>query len=144
MDEDYENDNFDDELKIIEEFDETDKLEDNEKEEQENIEILTNIPSDEFNEKLKNDPKKRKKNTERITFPYMTKYELARILGTRSLQITTDSPVQVELNGETDPLKIAKKELKHKKVPITIRRYLPDGSYEDWGANELIVFSGMI
>ena len=31
------------------------------------------------------------------------------------------------------------KELREKKIPFTIRRYLPDGSYEDWGVNELIV-----
>ena len=26
-----------------------------------------------------------------------------------------------------------------RKVPIIIRRYLPDGSYEDWGVDELII-----
>lgn len=26
-----------------------------------------------------------------------------------------------------------------KKIPIIIRRYLPDGSYEDWSVDELIV-----
>jgi len=25
------------------------------------------------------------------------------------------------------------------RIPITIRRYLPDGSYEDWSVDELIV-----
>lgn len=36
-------------------------------------------------------------------------------------------------------MKIASKELYEKKIPFTIRRYLPDGSYEDWGVNELII-----
>ena len=45
----------------------------------------------------------------------------------------------VELEGETDPLQIAMKELKQRKIPIIIRRYLPDGSYEDWGIDELII-----
>ncbi|KAL3225291.1 hypothetical protein MRX96_049283 [Rhipicephalus microplus] len=31
------------------------------------------------------------------------------------------------------------KELKARKIPIIIRRYLPDGSYEDWGIDELII-----
>lgn len=75
---------------------------------------------------------------ERTTTPYMTKYERARILGTRALQISMGAPVMVELEGETDPLKIAMKELKAKKVPIIIRRFLPDNSYEDWSADELI------
>ncbi|KAD3640555.1 hypothetical protein E3N88_29778 [Mikania micrantha] len=75
----------------------------------------------------------------RKTSKYMTKYERARILGTRALQISMNAPVMVELEGETDPLEIAMKELREKKIPFTIRRYLPDGSYEDWGVDELIV-----
>ncbi|KAJ6294608.1 hypothetical protein OIU76_022649 [Salix suchowensis] len=73
------------------------------------------------------------------TSKFMTKYERARILGTRALQISMNAPVMVELEGETDPLEIAMKELRERKIPFTIRRYLPDGSYEDWGVDELIV-----
>ena len=77
---------------------------------------------------------------ERITTPYMTKYERARILGTRAMQISRNAPVMVELEpSETDPLVIAEKELREKKIPFIIRRYLPDGSYEDWGVDELII-----
>ena len=76
---------------------------------------------------------------DRTTTPYMTKYERARILGTRALQISMNAPVLVQLDGETDPLEIAGKELREKRIPFTIRRYLPDGSYEDWGVDELIV-----
>ncbi|KAK3414556.1 DNA-directed RNA polymerases II, IV and V subunit 6A [Eucalyptus grandis] len=75
----------------------------------------------------------------RKTSKFMTKYERARILGTRALQISMNAPVMVELEGETDPLEIAMKELRERKIPFTIRRYLPDGSYEDWGVDELIV-----
>merc|ERR1719229_160867 len=77
--------------------------------------------------------------SKRVTTPYMTKYERARILGTRALQISMCAPVLVELEGEKDPLKIAEKELRAKKIPLIIRRYLPDGSYEDWGSDELIL-----
>ena len=76
---------------------------------------------------------------ERTTTPYMTKYERARILGTRALQISMNAPVLVQLEGETDPLEIAGKELREKRVPFIVRRYMPDGSYEDWGLEELIV-----
>ena len=41
-----------------------------------------------------------------------TKYERARVLGTRALQIAMVAPVMVETEGETDPLAIARKELK--------------------------------
>ena len=47
------------------------------------------------------------------------------------------APPMVDVGGETDPLMIAKKELNENKIPITIRRYLPDGSYEDWSLAEL-------
>jgi DNA-directed RNA polymerases I, II, and III subunit RPABC2 len=50
-----------------------------------------------------------------------------------------NAPVMVELQGETDPLQIALKELNAKKIPIIIRRYLPDKSYEDWYVHELII-----
>lgn len=49
-----------------------------------------------------------------------------------------NAPPMVDVGAETDPLKIAMKELKENKVPIIVRRYLPDGSYEDWAATELI------
>lgn len=73
---------------------------------------------------------------QRSTTPYMTKYEKARILGTRALQIrylyiprlhsdrySMNAPVLVDLEGETDPLQIANKELSQKKIPLIIRRY---------------------
>jgi len=78
-------------------------------------------------------------STKKITSPFMTKYERARVLGTRALQISMCAPVMVELEGETDPLAIAMKELKARKIPIIIRRFLPDGSYEDWGIEDLII-----
>ncbi|GFU00397.1 DNA-directed RNA polymerases I, II, and III subunit RPABC2 [Nephila pilipes] len=78
-------------------------------------------------------------NQKRTTTPFMTKYEVARVLGTRALQIAMNAPVMVELEGETDALQIAMKELRAQKIPIVIRRYLPDGSYEDWGVDELII-----
>ncbi|XP_074797656.1 DNA-directed RNA polymerases I, II, and III subunit RPABC2 isoform X3 [Natator depressus] len=118
----FDGDDFDD----VEEDEGLDDLENAEEEGQENVEIL---PSGE----------RQQANQKRITTPYMTKYERARVLGTRALQIAMCAPVMVELEGETDPLLIAMKELKARKIPIIIRRYLPDGSYEDWGVDELII-----
>ena len=68
----------------------------------------------------------------------MTKYERARVLGTRALQISMNAPVLVDLEGETDPLQIAIKELNQKKLPLVVRRYLPDGWFEDWRCEELL------
>jgi len=81
------------------------------------------------------DPTKKKLNK---TTPYMTKYERARILGTRALQISMNAPLFVELAGETDPLEIAEKELRAKKIPFIIRRRLPNGESEDWRVADLL------
>jgi DNA-directed RNA polymerase I, II, and III subunit RPABC2 len=74
----------------------------------------------------------------RRTSPYMTKYERARILGTRALQISMNAPVMVDTEGLIDPMDIAEKELNAKLVPFIVRRYLPDGSFEDWKVSELL------
>jgi DNA-directed RNA polymerase I, II, and III subunit RPABC2 len=50
-----------------------------------------------------------------------------------------NAPVMVNVEGETDPLKIAMMELRERKIPMIIRRYLPDNSYEDWNIDELII-----
>eukprot|EP00835_Amoeboradix_gromovi_P002102 NODE_111_length_19413_cov_0.323703.p10 type:complete len:135 gc:universal NODE_111_length_19413_cov_0.323703:3460-3864(+) len=75
---------------------------------------------------------------EKTTTPFMTKYEKARILGTRALQISMNAPVLVDTAGETDPLKIAEKELEERVIPLIIRRYLPNGEHEDWSVKDLI------
>lgn len=77
--------------------------------------------------------------TQRMTTRYLTKYERARILGTRALQLSLNAPPMVELEGESDPLAIAGKELRERKIPLIIRRFLPDGSFEDWALDELII-----
>ncbi|KAL1326900.1 hypothetical protein HN51_037026 [Arachis hypogaea] len=89
------------------------------------------------------DDKEREKESEKLSDekmkkPQMTKYERAKILGTRALQISMDAPVMVPLNGETDPLEIAIKELREGVLPFTIRRQFPDGSYKEWNVSDMI------
>ena len=74
----------------------------------------------------------------RTTTPFLTKYEKARVIGARALQISKNAPILVNLNpGESDPILIAEKELRESRIPFIIRRFLPDGSYEDWSVREL-------
>lgn len=42
------------------------------------------------------------------------------------------APVMIELDGETDALAIANRELREKKIPLIIRRFMPNGDFEDW------------
>ena len=73
------------------------------------------------------------------TSEYMTKYEKARILGTRALQIGSGSPIMVDYGEEKDSLRIALMELRQGKIPMIIRRKLPDGSHEDWAVADMII-----
>ncbi|MEM2849421.1 MAG: DNA-directed RNA polymerase subunit K [Candidatus Bathyarchaeia archaeon] len=62
----------------------------------------------------------------------MTKYEKARIVGARALQISMGAPILVKLpENVKDPVEIALYELERGVLPITVRRKLPDGSYQD-------------
>ena len=56
----------------------------------------------------------------------LTRFEFARILGARSLQISLGAPVLVKTEA-TDPIEIAKAEFMEKMVPITVKRKLPSG-----------------
>ncbi|GCA64403.1 archaeal RpoK/eukaryotic RPB6 RNA polymerase subunit [Kipferlia bialata] len=61
---------------------------------------------------------------ERVTPRYLTKYERARVLGARALQISLSAPPMISVPpGMDDPLKIAESELAQGKIPIVIRRY---------------------
>ena len=66
--------------------------------------------------------------TEKIEF---TKYERARILGARALQIAMDAPVLIKFDEEAfngfnfDPLKIAELELDSGILPISVKRPMP-------------------
>jgi DNA-directed RNA polymerase I, II, and III subunit RPABC2 len=62
---------------------------------------------------------------------FLTKYERARVLGTRALQLSLNAISTVDTTNMTDPLKIAEKELTEGKIPVIVRRRLPDGNYVD-------------
>ena len=60
-----------------------------------------------------------------------SKYERARILGARALQISMDAPLLKKFSDEEldnlnfDPLKLAEKELDSGVLPISVKRPLP-------------------
>lgn len=64
--------------------------------------------------------------------PKLTRFEKARILGARALQIAMGAPILVVPDTKrSNPIDIAIMELESGILPITIRRTLPDGSYQD-------------
>jgi DNA-directed RNA polymerase I, II, and III subunit RPABC2 len=78
-----------------------------------------------------NDPRHR-------TVPFITKYEKARILGERAKQINAGATPFVDVNQEIiDGYSIALAEFEQKKVPMIIRRPLPNGQSEYWKLEDL-------
>ena len=56
----------------------------------------------------------------------LTRFEVARIISARALQIALGAPVLVK-SDKTDAIELAKEEFRKKMVPVTIRRTLPNG-----------------
>ena len=77
------------------------------------------------------------KSTERISASKLTKYEMVRILGERTKQLTMGAKPLIK-NYEGLPYhKIAEEELKLNMTPFKIRRPLPNGKFELWELSEL-------
>ena len=75
---------------------------------------------------------------ERVTIPYLTKYEKCQLISCRAQQLSMGSIPLVNVGKIKDIVEIAEKELKERKMPLIVRRVLPNGKYEDWKVEELI------
>jgi DNA-directed RNA polymerase I, II, and III subunit RPABC2 len=64
--------------------------------------------------------------------PKITRFEKARVVGARALQISMGAPILVDVSeGFSSPISIALKEFDSDILPMTIRRTLPDGTFQD-------------
>lgn len=63
----------------------------------------------------------------KLTWPIdqLTRFEVARLVGARSLQISLGAPVLIQTDIN-DPIEIAKLEFKNNIIPITIKRKMPN------------------
>lgn len=72
------------------------------------------------------------------TIPMLTKYEKTRILGQRAKQINNGARPLIPITPNMiDGYLIALKELEEKKIPVIIRRPLPNGASEYWHLRDL-------
>lgn len=64
--------------------------------------------------------------------PTLTRFEKARIMGARALQLSLGAPpfIPIPKDARTS-LDIAMEELERKAIPITVRRVLPNGDYQN-------------
>jgi len=75
----------------------------------------------------------------RIGPPKITRFERARIIGARSLQISLGAPILVSLpDSMSDPIDIALEEFQEDALPMTLRRALPDKSHQDIILSDLL------
>ena len=64
--------------------------------------------------------------------PKLTRFEKARIVGARSLQVAMGAPPFIPLEGGfRGPIEIATAELEEDALPVSIRRSLPNGITQD-------------
>ncbi len=79
-------------------------------------------------------PKKKEKASKRAATALigpkkLTRFERARVVGARALQISMGAPVLLDLSpAAMSPIDIAETELQEGVLPISIRRALPDGT----------------
>lgn len=50
------------------------------------------------------------------------KFERARIIGARALQISLGAPTLIDADKDMEPIEIAQKELEENLIPITVKR----------------------
>lgn len=71
---------------------------------------------------------------------FLTRYEKARIVGARALQLSFGAPLLIDKPIDIiDPIKLALLELKAKILPLTIKRDNPNGESQDIPINKLIL-----
>ena len=64
--------------------------------------------------------------------PMLTRFEKARIMGARALQLSLGAPPFISVPKDTSTsLDIAMEELNERLIPIVIRRVLPNGDYQN-------------
>ena len=67
----------------------------------------------------------------------LTRFEKARIMGARALQLSLGAPVFIEIpKNATTSLQIAMEELKKRVIPIVIKRTLPNQDYQNIPLNK--------
>lgn len=78
--------------------------------------------------------KKKKSNEEAVSIGprKLTRFEKAKVISARALQIAMGAPVLINISeSEDSPIEIALLELKEGILPISIRRSLPDGTSQN-------------
>ena len=71
------------------------------------------------------------------TIPFVTKYEKARIIGQRAMQLDAGATPYINPEFLIEGASIAEREFEEKKIPVIIKRPLPNGAFEYWRLRDL-------
>ena len=89
------------------------------------------------------------KGAERVSIPYLTDFERAKIKGQRVTEISKGDPIRIDLRNpdefEGDPeniFDIAEAEIRLKRINVSVVRKVSEGFYEVWDLRELTDLSG--
>lgn len=80
----------------------------------------------------------RKERSDFLQQQGITKYELARVLGARALQLSMGAPPLLKVTVDDSLIQIARRELEAGMLPVIIRRKMPEGEAQDLSLQELM------
>ena len=84
-----------------------------------------------YNEIMEKNKKIKKK-----TVPFLNKFEKARLLGVRIQQLSAGAQPKISTEGFETIQDIVDEELRQRKIPLIIKRNLPNGDSEEWKLEE--------
>ena len=95
--------------------------------------VLTNVPPSFTNADGHADPKHR-------SAPFLTQFEKTKILGFRTNQLSNGARPYIAIPKHVSDLReIARLELEARRLPIIIKRPMPDGTFEKWRLSDLLI-----
>lgn len=95
--------------------------------------MLTNVPTTFTGADGQADAKHR-------SVPFLTQYEKTKILGFRTNQLSNGARPYIAVPEHvTDLREIAKMELEARRLPIILKRPMPDGTFEKWRLSDLLI-----
>ena len=79
-------------------------------------------------------------SSSRVTQPRINRFEKAKMLGVRSEMLANGSPTLINVPpGMSSTYEIAKLEYRQKKIPLIIKRRLPNKTFEYWKLDDLVL-----
>jgi DNA-directed RNA polymerase subunit K/omega len=95
--------------------------------------VLTNVPPSFTNADGQADGKHR-------SAPFLTQFERTKVLGFRTNQLSLGARPYIAVPEHvTEIREIAKLELEARRLPIIIKRPMPDGTFEKWRLSDLLI-----